>query len=84
MDIDMGIRNHKTGVILILFLALAAFAIWAPGADARSSYLTAFTTKYPDAASSKLNTCSLCHGSQCYMELYGQAIRIIGTNVSAA
>jgi hypothetical protein len=87
MDIDTGIRNHRTGVILILFLALAAFAIWAPGADARSSYLTAFTTKYPDAASSKLNTCSLCHGSggTSTWNSYGQAIRsIIGTNVSAA
>ncbi len=40
MKCGTGIRYHKTGIILFLFLALAVFAAWAPHAEAYGSYFT--------------------------------------------
>jgi hypothetical protein len=61
MENTTGTRNHNIGVILFLFLAFPALAVWAPGANATSGIKSSFLTKYGITAGSKLDTCGTCH-----------------------
>ena len=76
-------QNHLFVIMALSFLALFAFAAWAPNVDARSSYLSAFTTRYPATAGTQLDSCGVCHGSSTSTwNSYGQAIRSQGSGVA--
>ena len=57
----IGIRFKKTGVLLFLFLAFAAFAFWAPGANAKSEYFSPNCATASCHASPIPSTCNGCH-----------------------
>ena len=57
----IGIRFKKTGVLLFLFLAFAAFAFWAPGANAKSEYFSPSCATASCHASPIPSTCNGCH-----------------------
>jgi hypothetical protein len=64
MNQSNGTRHGKAGIVLFFLLACAAFALWAPNAEAVPDYLTgpgSFTNTYPSTTSTKLNSCILCH-----------------------
>ena len=77
MDCETGIRKHKLGAILFVFLAFAAFTIWAPEAGAYSDFggtgqncklcHTTFSGGTSNAAHQAHaavvgGTCNTCHG----------------------
>jgi len=83
MKCQDGKRNYRNLALLgsfsLLFLVLSLGSAYA-----QSSYLSAFTTKYPVAAGTKLDTCQVCHGSSTSTwNAYGQAVRSAsGSNIT--
>jgi hypothetical protein len=76
----MGYRTGKAFSRSVLFVCLSILvSLTAFGGDAhaKGSYLDSFTTKYPAAAGSKLDSCNTCHGSggTSTFNPYGQAVK---------
>lgn len=78
-------RHHIFVIIGLSFLVLAVFAALTPNVYARGSYLSAFTSRYPNAAGTPLDDCTVCHGaSTSTWNPYGQDIRSQGSGVAIA
>ena len=60
MNFGNGTRHGKAGIVVFFLIACAAFALWAPEAEAVPSYLTSFTATYP-AATTLSSSCLICH-----------------------
>ena len=60
MKYGNGSRYGKAGIAFFFLLACAAFALWAPKAEAVPGYLTSFTATYP-AATTLSSSCLVCH-----------------------
>ena len=60
MNNGIGTRHGKAGIAFFFLLACAAFALWAPKAEAVPGYLTSFASTYP-AATTLSSSCLICH-----------------------
>ena len=78
--------NYRNIVLAWACLSWGSLLFPAAGADARSAYLSAFTTKYTATVGTKLDDCNTCHGSggTSTWNPYGQAIRSLGSAVAIA
>jgi len=69
--------------VLLVLVSLVCLVLSNVNAHAQSSYLTAFRTRYPATAGTKLDVCQVCHGaSTSQWNPYGQAIRSLGSGVN--
>ena len=59
MNHGIGTRHGKAGIVFFFLLVFAAFALWAPKAEAVPGYLTSFASTYP--SSPLPSNCLICH-----------------------
>lgn len=82
-------RRKLRWLLAIAIAAFASVATWLalsqrePVVQAKSSYLTAFINTYPAAASTKLNSCQLCHTSIPAKNAFGADYKSHGHNFQA-
>ena len=76
--------NRRLAAFTVLAaLALGFLLVRTDTAEATSAHKKSFTSAYPDAANTRLDSCSTCHTSAPDLNFYGADLKAAGISFSA-